>query len=225
MRLVSVRTYQLKQTKRDPQWTGSMILEAANRRAYIGWSEHLRYSKTHNQAWSILGLNSSTEVGLNEKKKKKKRRVNCSDVVLNAKSITPVFLYRPTCSKSIRITSWRLPHKKSAIKRQAPNKSVTSWRRQKSVKLCLLCRVMSFHKFHYNDLFSCCLQFRQLTVKACLKRWNVERKQPEMVEEIRRFVVNEDVATSYTYLLAKVTNVFPGLNDKPITLYWRGLFC
>jgi len=63
---------------------------------------------------------------------------------------------------------------------------------------------------------------QQLTVKAYLKRWNAERKQPELVEEIRRFSVDEDVATSYTYLLAKVTNVFSGLNNKPITLYWKG---
>jgi len=65
---------------------------------------------------------------------------------------------------------------------------------------------------------------QQLTVKAYLKRWNVERKQLESVDEIRRFSVDQDVATSYTYLLAKVTNVFPGLNNKPITLYWKGWF-
>lgn len=62
---------------------------------------------------------------------------------------------------------------------------------------------------------------QQLTVKAYLKRWNVDRNQLESVEEIRRFSVDQDVATSYTYLLAKVTNVFPGLNNKSITLYWR----
>ena len=66
-----------------------------------------------------------------------------------------------------------------------------------------------------------------LTVKAYLsvKRWNVERKQLEsVVEEIRRFEVDQDVATSYTSLLEKVTKVFPGLNNNPISLYWRGLF-
>jgi len=63
---------------------------------------------------------------------------------------------------------------------------------------------------------------QQLTVKAYLKKWNVERKQLESSDEIRRFSVDQDVATSYAYLLAKVTNVFPGLNNKPITLYWRG---
>lgn len=62
---------------------------------------------------------------------------------------------------------------------------------------------------------------QQLTVKAYLKRWNVERKQLEAVDEIRRFSVDQDVATSYAYLLAKVTAVFPGLNNKAITLYWR----
>jgi len=63
---------------------------------------------------------------------------------------------------------------------------------------------------------------QQLTVKAYLKRWNAERKQLQSVDEIRRFSLDQDVATSYTYLLAKVTNVFPGLNNKSITLYWRG---
>jgi len=63
---------------------------------------------------------------------------------------------------------------------------------------------------------------QQLTVKTYLKRWNAERNQPELVDEIRRFSVDEDVATSYAYLLAKVTTVFPGLNDKSITLYWKG---
>ena len=63
---------------------------------------------------------------------------------------------------------------------------------------------------------------QQLTVKAYLKRWNTEHKQLELVDEIRRFSVDQDVATSYMYLLAKVTNVFPGLNNALITLYWRG---
>jgi len=66
---------------------------------------------------------------------------------------------------------------------------------------------------------------QQLTVKAYLRRWNVERKQLELVDEIRRFSVDQDVATSFTYLLAKVTSVFPGLINKSITLYWRGQFC
>jgi len=66
---------------------------------------------------------------------------------------------------------------------------------------------------------------QQLTVKAYLKRWNVERKEPESLDEIRRFSVDQDVATSYEYLQAKVASVFPGLNNKLITLYWRGYFC
>ena len=65
---------------------------------------------------------------------------------------------------------------------------------------------------------------QQLTVKAYLKRWNAERKELESVDEIRRFSVDQDVATSYTYLMAKVNNVFPRLNNKSITLYWRGKF-
>jgi len=66
---------------------------------------------------------------------------------------------------------------------------------------------------------------QQLTVKAYLKRWDVERKQLELeVGEIRRFFMDQDVATSYTSLLAKVTNLFPGLNNNPISLYWQGLF-
>ena len=63
---------------------------------------------------------------------------------------------------------------------------------------------------------------QQLTVKAFLKRWNDERKRLDSAEEIRRFSVDQDVATSYAYLLAKVTAVFPGLNNKSITLYWKG---
>jgi len=63
---------------------------------------------------------------------------------------------------------------------------------------------------------------QQLTVKAYLKRWNAERNQLESVDEIRRFSVDQDVATSYAYLVAKVTNVFPGLNNKTIVLYWKG---
>jgi len=66
---------------------------------------------------------------------------------------------------------------------------------------------------------------QQLTVKAYLKRWNAERQQLECVAEIRRFSVDQDVATSFTYLLAKVTNVFPGLNNASVTLYWRGQLC
>lgn len=62
---------------------------------------------------------------------------------------------------------------------------------------------------------------QQLTVKAYLKRWNAERQQLESVDEIRRFAVDQDVATSFTYLLAKVTSVFPGLNNASISLYWR----
>jgi len=65
---------------------------------------------------------------------------------------------------------------------------------------------------------------QQLTVKAYLMRWNVERKQLELVDETQCFSMDPDIATSYTYLLAKVTNAFPGLSNSPISLYWRGLF-
>jgi len=65
---------------------------------------------------------------------------------------------------------------------------------------------------------------QQLTIKAFLKRWDVKRKQLESVDEIRRFSMDQDVATSYTCLLEKLVNVFPGLINKPIMLYWRGLF-
>jgi len=66
---------------------------------------------------------------------------------------------------------------------------------------------------------------QQLTVKVYLKRWNGERKQLEINDEIRRFSVDQDVATSFEYLLAKVTNVFPGLNRDSISLHWKGSFC
>ena len=65
---------------------------------------------------------------------------------------------------------------------------------------------------------------QQLTVKAYLKRWNVKCKQLESVDEIVCFSMDQDIATSYTYLLAKVTNAFPGLDNNQISLYWRGLF-
>jgi len=62
---------------------------------------------------------------------------------------------------------------------------------------------------------------QQLTVKAYLKRWNAQLMQQEMTDEIRRFAVDYDVSTSYEYLLAKITSVFPGLVNKSITIYWK----
>jgi sequestosome 1 len=61
----------------------------------------------------------------------------------------------------------------------------------------------------------------QLTVKAYLKRWNVQLGRQEEMDEIRRFSVDYDVSTNFEYLMAKITNVFPGLVNKSITLYWK----
>jgi len=64
--------------------------------------------------------------------------------------------------RSKSVTNWRLPRNKSATspqhKRQLCNKSVTSWRGQKSVVCCLV----SFPKFHYNDLLPTSWQLPRL---------------------------------------------------------------
>lgn len=58
-----------------------------------------------------------------------------------------------------------------------------------------------------------------LTVKASLYRnhWHGEP------EEIRRFTVDQEVATSYTYLRQKLSKVFPSVeDDSDITTAWIG---
>lgn len=54
-----------------------------------------------------------------------------------------------------------------------------------------------------------------LTIKAYLyKRWNGEPA------EIRRFSVDQDVSTSYTYLTEKIAQVFPSLQPNSIVVAW-----
>jgi len=62
---------------------------------------------------------------------------------------------------------------------------------------------------------------QQLTVKAYLKRGGQQKRLLDQSDEIRRFGVDHDVATNYEYMLAKITNVFPGLVNRSITLYWK----
>lgn len=44
--------------------------------------------------------------------------------------------------------------------------------------------------------------------------------KPDGNTEIRRFSIDQDVTTSFEYLLHKVRDVFPGLQDKRLTFYW-----
>lgn len=55
-----------------------------------------------------------------------------------------------------------------------------------------------------------------LTVKAYLEKKGSEDP------EIRRFTIDEDVASSYDYLWRKLTLIFPGLSAKTVKLYWKG---
>lgn len=56
-----------------------------------------------------------------------------------------------------------------------------------------------------------------LTIKAFLyKRWG---KEPT---EIRRFVVDQDVTTSYAYLTQKIAQVFPSLTADNVIVCWTG---
>jgi len=54
-----------------------------------------------------------------------------------------------------------------------------------------------------------------LTVKAYLTK--VGQQQPE----IRRFGIDADVSTNYSYLVGKIHSVFPGLAHKQYNLGWR----
>ncbi len=40
--------------------------------------------------------------------------------------------------------------------------------------------------------------------------------------EIRRFTVDQDVSSSYAYLLEKVAQVFPSLRAQNVILAWTG---
>ena len=53
-----------------------------------------------------------------------------------------------------------------------------------------------------------------LIVKAYLEK-------PDKTEEIRRFALDQDVASNFDYLTKKLTKVFPGLDDN-CTIFWKG---
>ena len=57
-----------------------------------------------------------------------------------------------------------------------------------------------------------------LTIKAFLheQSWRGEPK------EIRRFSVDQDVSTSYAYLLEKLAQVFPSVQAGSVTIAWMG---
>ena len=57
-----------------------------------------------------------------------------------------------------------------------------------------------------------------LTIKAFLyeQSWRGEPK------EIRRFSVDQDVSTSYAYLLEKLAQVFPSVQAGSVAIAWMG---
>ena len=57
-----------------------------------------------------------------------------------------------------------------------------------------------------------------LTVKAFLYR----RSWREEPTEIRRFSLDQDVSTSYSYLVQKLAQVFPSIAAEEIVLSWEG---
>jgi len=60
-----------------------------------------------------------------------------------------------------------------------------------------------------------------LTVKAFLHRsGSAGLEEDRENEEIRRFTVDQDVATSYDYMVRKIGMVFPDLHNNSFQLYW-----
>lgn len=59
-----------------------------------------------------------------------------------------------------------------------------------------------------------------LTVKAFLYR----RSWKEEPLEIRRFSLDQDVSTSYSYLVQKIAQVFPSVPEEDIVLSWAGIY-
>lgn len=57
-----------------------------------------------------------------------------------------------------------------------------------------------------------------LTVKAFLYR----RSWKEEPIEIRRFSLDQDVSTNYSYLLQKIAQVFPSVPAEDVILSWAG---
>ena len=57
-----------------------------------------------------------------------------------------------------------------------------------------------------------------LTVKAFLheQSWRGEPK------EIRRFTIDQDVSTSFAYLLEKIAQVFPSVSAGNLVVAWMG---
>ena len=56
-----------------------------------------------------------------------------------------------------------------------------------------------------------------ITIKAYLyNSWEQD------AVEIRRFTVEQDVATSYDYLVEKLHTVFPLLKEAVFDIYWEG---
>ncbi len=56
-----------------------------------------------------------------------------------------------------------------------------------------------------------------MTIKAFLhKQWSEEPV------EIRRFAVDQDVTTSYAYLVEKIAQVFPSLRADSVIVSWMG---
>jgi len=59
-----------------------------------------------------------------------------------------------------------------------------------------------------------------LTVKAYLER--PATRCTKTVPEIRRFSVDQEVASNLEYLMRKIAQVFPELASQPYTLCWKG---
>src|SRR6218665_3452520 len=60
-----------------------------------------------------------------------------------------------------------------------------------------------------------------IVVKAYWRKFNEERA--DVGEEIRRFSVDQDVVTNYSYLIEKIRLAFPSLRNRELTLFWKGM--
>jgi hypothetical protein len=71
--------------------------------------------------------------------------------------------------------------------------------------------------FLFISVTSCCINMAQehtVSFKVFL--------QNDGVNEVRRFGIDRDVVTSYTYLREKLRAVFPPLHGRDFTVAWRG---
>ena len=57
-----------------------------------------------------------------------------------------------------------------------------------------------------------------LTVKAFLYK----RSWKEEPQEIRRFSLDQDVSTNYSYLVQKIAQVFPSVPAEEVVISWAG---